>query len=225
VAIIPARGGSKGIPRKNVVDLAGKPLIAWSIERAKAAKSVSSVWVSTDDGEIAEVSRKYGAQVVIRPPEFATDKSQSEDALIHALDQIERETGRKVDVVVFLQATSPLRGKGDIDEAVGKFIADGADSLFSCLKLEDYFIWEERDGKFDSVNYDYRNRKPRQDIMPQYLENGSIYAFKPNVLRKERNRLGGKITIYEMEEWKSHQIDEPEDLQICEHYLKEKKLE
>ena len=129
-AIIPARGGSKGIPRKNVVDLAGKPLIAWSIERAKATESVSSVWVSTDDGEIAEVSRKYGAQVVIRPPEYATDKSQSEDALIHALDQIENNSGRKVDIIVFLQATSPLRDKGDIGNAVRKFVADGADSLF-----------------------------------------------------------------------------------------------
>ena len=92
------------------------------------------------------------------------------------------------------------------------------------MKLEDYFIWEERGGKFESTNYDYHDRKPRQDIKPQYLENGSIYAFKPNILRKEKNRLGGKISIYEMEEWKSHQIDAPEDLRICEHYIKDKKL-
>jgi len=224
VAIIPARGGSKGIPRKNIVNLAGKPLIAWSIEQAKAAQSVGSVWVSTDDGEIAEVSKNYGAQVVLRPPEYATDQSPSEDAILHAVNQIERDGGRKIDVVVFLQATSPLRGKSDIDDAVRRFVADGADSLFSCMKLEDYFIWEERGGTFASVNYDFHSRKRRQDITPQYLENGSIYAFTPSLLRKEKNRLGGKITIHEMEEWKSHQIDAPEDLQICEYYIQKMRL-
>lgn len=158
VAVIPARGGSKGIPKKNIVNLAGKPLIAWSIEQAKAAASVGSVWVSTDDREIADVSKRYGAEIVIRPPEYATDGAQSEDALIHALDHIEREGGTEVDLIVFLQATSPLRDRGDIDDAVRELISSGADSLFSCMKLEDYFIWEEKDGKFESVNYDYHKR-------------------------------------------------------------------
>jgi CMP-N,N'-diacetyllegionaminic acid synthase len=224
-AIIPARGGSKGIPKKNIIDLAGKPLVAWSIGHAKGSKSVGSVWVSTDDPEIAEVSKQYGAQVVVRPPQLATDTSPSEDALIHALDEIERHIGSKLDLLVFLQATSPVRDRDDIDNAVSKLVSEGADSLLSCLKLEDYFIWEERDGRFESVNYDYRSRKRRQDIKPQYLENGSIYVFKPDILRKDRNRLGGKITVYEMAEWKSHQIDDPQDIQMCEYYIKQMKLQ
>ncbi|MBI5245409.1 MAG: acylneuraminate cytidylyltransferase family protein [Elusimicrobia bacterium] len=224
VAIIPARGGSKGIPRKNIVELAGHPLIAWSISQARNADLVDEVFVSTDDVRIAAVSRGYGAAVIERPAELASDAARSEEALLHALDSIENKRKSKIDSVIFLQATSPLREKNDIDDAMKQFAEQKADSLFSCATLEDHFIWEKRRGSFVSVNYDYKNRLRRQEIRPQYLENGSLYIFRPGLLRKELNRLGGKISAYVMPFWKSHQIDGREDLGLCAYYIKDKSL-
>lgn len=220
VVIIPARGGSKGIPRKNIVDVAGRPLIAWSIEQARNSRSVDVVFVSTDDGEIAGVAQRYGAETIARPAEFATDTSSSEDVLLHAIEVIEGDKSRRIDIVIFLQATSPVREKDDIDNAVHRFLSEGADSLFSCTRIEDHFIWEQKGDSYVSANYDYRNRKRRQDIMPHYVENGSIYVFRPELIKRLHNRLGGKITIYEMPFWRSFQIDERDDIGICEYYLK-----
>ena len=219
VAVIPARGGSKGIPRKNIVPLCGKPLIAWSIDQAINASLVERVVVSTDDDEIARVSRESGADVVERPAELATDTASSEDALLHAIDAIERAGGAPIDTVVFLQATSPVRESGDIDSAIRRYRSEQADSLFSCARVADRFLWEKKNGAYAGVYHDYRNRKPRQGITPRFLENGSIYVFAPGLIRKEHNRLGGKIAIYEMPMWKSHQIDDPDDIEICEFYL------
>ncbi len=181
---------------------------------------VDAVFVSTDDGEIAEVAQRYGAEVIARPAELATDVSPSEDVLLHAIDFIERDKSLRIDIVIFLQATSPVREKDDIDNAIRRFLLEKADSLFSCTRIEDHFIWEERRGDYISVNYDYRRRRRRQDIKPQYVENGSIYVFKPELIRRQHNRLGGKITIYEMPFWKSFQIDDWDDIGICEYYLK-----
>lgn len=224
IAIIPARGGSKGIPSKNTIEIAGRPLIAWSIEEAKNSKLVGMVFVSTDDDEIANISLRYGAEIIRRPAKLATDSSSSEDALLHAIDFIEHTKRIKIDLVVFLQATSPVREKDDIDNAICQFFSEKVDSLFSCRKLEDYFIWEKGEDSYFSVNYDYRHRSRRQDIKPQYLENGSIYIFTPELLRREHNRLGGKIGIYEMEFWKSFQIDNWDDVEICEYYIKKRLL-
>ncbi len=222
IAIIPARGGSEGVPGKNIIDVAGKPLIAWSIEQAKAAKLVDDVFVSTDDKQIAEVSRKYGAKVIDRPAELASNTARSEAALIHAIGVIEKEHKIEIGIIVFLQATSPIRQNNDIDNAIEIFTEQKADSLFSCTRIEDHFIWEERDGNYSSVNYDFQDRKMRQDIKPQYLENGSIYLFKPELIKKKHNRLGGKIAIFEMPPWKSFQIDRRDDLSVCEYYIKDK---
>ena len=224
VAIIPARGGSKGIPHKNIVKLVCRPLIVWTIEHAKNSKLIDKVCVSTDDKKIAKVCHKYGAEIIERPIELATDTSSSESALLHAIDFIEYNKKFNIDIVVFLQCTSPLRERDDIDNAIRKFFLEGADSLFSCTKLEDHFIWERRKDNFVGVNHDYRNRKRRQNIKPQYLENGSIYIFKPELIRREHNRLGGKIAIYEMDQWKSYQVDRPDDLDICEYYIRKKIL-
>lgn len=222
VAIIPARGGSKSIPKKNIMDFCEKPLIAWSIKQALNSSSITRVYVSTDDAEIAKVSKKYGADVVERPAELATDTATSEQALLHAIKHIEQNSGNKIDIVVFLQATSPLRESSDIDNALQKFVNENADSLFSAAVLDDFLIWGTVKGAFTSINYDYRNRGLRQNREKQYVENGSIYIFKPDILRKENNRLGGKIVLYEMEFWKSYEIDSYEDLEICEYYIKNK---
>lgn len=219
-AIIPARGGSKGIPRKNIVDFCGRPLIAWSIEQALNSKYIDKVYVSTDDDEIADISKEYGAELIKRPREISTDTSSSEEALIHVLDTI----GWDWEYIVFLQATSPLRESSDIDGAINLIKQEGGDSLFSAVRLADFFLWKRQDGKLVSWSYDYKNRKRRQDVEPTFLENGSIYVFKPEILRKYQNRLGGEISVWEMDSWKAFQIDKPEDLDICSFFMKAKGL-
>jgi len=216
IAIIPARGGSKGIPRKNIIGFCGKPLIAWTIENAKESKLISNVYVSTDSEEIASISREYGAKIIQRPWKISGDEASSEEALKHALGEI----GGKIDYVVFLQATSPFRDSEDIDNAIKKIIIGEADSLFSGSDAGDLCLWKEKDAQFQSVNYDYENRKMRQDIGKQFLENGSIYVFKPEVLFKYNNRLGGKITVLEMEPIKSFEIDDLDDLKFCKEVFK-----
>ena len=216
--IIPARGGSKSIPKKNIIDFCGKPLIAWSIEQALASNFIEGVYVSTDDPEIGTISKKIGAEVIWRPPELASDFSSSEEALLHAVTEIEKS--RRFDAVVFLQATSPIRDKDDIDKAMEMFISENADSLFSSALLENFNAWEMINGDWKSLTYDYKNRRRRQDRKPVFLENGSIYIFKPKILKLNNNRLGGKIVSYQMPLWKSYEIDTMEDLELCAFYFK-----
>lgn len=220
ISVIPARGGSKSIPCKNITDFCGKPLIAWTIEQAKGCKQINDVYVSTDDREIGNVSDRCGAKIIWRPPELATDMAPSEGALLHAISEIEKKN--KVDIVVFLQATSPLREYNDIDNALQKFVSEGADSLFSAAALDDFCVWGDVGGEFKSITFDYRNRGRRQDRKPFYLENGSIYIFKPEIIRKHDNRLGGKISVYPMQMWKSYEIDTMEDMELCTYYMREK---
>lgn len=224
LVIIPARGGSKGIPRKNLAPLAGKPLVAWSIESARASRLVDRVVVSTDDPAIADTARAWGADVVMRPARISGDRAPSEAALLHVLDRLRKREAYEPDLVVFLQATSPAREGGDIDRAIRHFRAERADSLFSCTRVEDHFVWEKAGDTYRSVSYDYRRRKHRQQITPRYLENGSIYIFTPELIRRERNRLGGRIVAYEMPFWKSWQVDAPEDLDLCEHFVRTRLL-
>ena len=218
VAIIPARGGSKGLPGKNIITLADKPLIAHSIIHAKEAKLVDRVYVSTDDNEIAEISRDYGAEIIYRPDELAGDTASSESALIHAVEKIEAN-GVVIDLVVFLQCTSPIRTEKDIDNAIRKVKTEGADSLLS-VSPSHRFLWQEADGIAKSINYDYSHRPRRQDMQPQYVENGSIYIFKPWVLKELNNRLGGKIALFPMSEAANWEIDSFFDFQIAEFIVK-----
>ncbi|NEO98679.1 MAG: acylneuraminate cytidylyltransferase family protein [Symploca sp. SIO2E9] len=218
ITIIPARGGSKGVPRKNVRPLADQPLIAHSILDVKEAKLVDQVYVSTDDPEIAEIARKYGSEVIDRPAELSGDTASSESALIHALSEIEKN-GIFPDLIVFLQCTSPIRTGADIDHAIAKLQAENADSLLS-VSPSHRFLWQEVDGVAKSINYDYRHRQRRQDMQPQYVENGSIYIFKPWVLKDLGNRLGGKISMFLMSEAASWEIDSILDFEIAEFLLK-----
>lgn len=218
ICIIPARGGSKGIPNKNIIDFCGKPLLAWSILQARQTRGIKDVYVSSDDDKILKIANDYHAKPVKRPDQISTDTATSESALLHALDVIESE-GKKVDIVVFLQATSPLREAKDIDNAIEKLLDEQADSLFSSAKLEDFFIWKDTDQGLISLNYDYQKRLRRQDVKPQYVENGSIYICKPEILKKYCNRLGGHIVTYEMAFWKTWEIDSLDDKVLCEWYF------
>lgn len=215
VAIIPARGGSKGIPRKNLADVCGKPLIAWSILQARNARHIDSVWVTSDSEEILAVSERFGARPILRPAELSGDQASSESAWLHALDAIEA-LGVPVGLVVAMQATSPIRESSDLDGGLQVMREQGYDSLLSVVEVEDFFTWRiAEDGGAESVNYDFRNRKRRQQIEKRYLENGSFYVFRPEQLRGDNNRLGGRIGLFVMGRHKMFQIDHPEDIELC----------
>lgn len=223
LCIIPARGGSKGIPKKNLIDFCGKPLLQWTIEQAKDSKLISSILVSSNNKEILELAMKCSTGWVVRPERISNDVATSEAALEHAINIF---AGYKPDLIVFLQATSPLRTSQDIDNAINELIKNDYDSLFSACEIEDFLIWEKyMDGQLHSVNYDYKSRQRRQEIEKKYVENGSIYVFKPEILLKHNNRLGGKIGMYIMDKWKMHEIDDYESLELCEFLMNKKILE
>jgi len=220
VAIILARGGSKGIPGKNIIDFCGKPLIVWTIEQLQQAKGVDSIWVSSDSEKILSISRSSGVETIHRPTDISSDVATSESAWLHALQIIESKIGQ-VDIVLAPQVTSPLRKSQDIERGLRDFQEQKCDSMFSCSLAEDLYFWEKiSDGTLRSVNYDYKNRERRQDIHKQYIENGSFYLFKPEVLRQYNNRFGGKIGFTQMEFWKMFEIDSMEDLKMCEALMK-----
>ena len=219
IAIIPARGGSKGIPGKNLKPVAGLPLLAHSIRQALASSCVHTCLVSTDDEQIATAAREHGAQVIHRPPELSGDMASSESALVHALAAWVAEGGPEPELVVFLQCTSPVRGHDDIDVAVATLRSEAADSLLSVSPFH-RFIWQQSDEGAASVNYDFRNRQRRQDLPARFVENGSIYVFKPWVLRDTGNRLGGRVALHVMSERASFEIDTEFDLELIDHILR-----
>ena len=214
LAVIAARGGSKGIPHKNLLDLCGKPLIAWTVEQARAARGVDVVAVSSDSDNILAAAEAAGAVGVRRPDNISGDLASSESAWLHALDATEARMGR-FERVVALQATSPIREPGDIESALATFDHDHLDSLLSVCEVEDYFNWRIGASGPEPINYDYRNRRMRQQIEKRYLENGSFYVLIPTLLREQNNRLGGKIGFHVMERHKMFQIDRPEDVKLC----------
>lgn len=218
LAVIPARGGSKGIPQKNIRMVAGKPLLAYSIEHAQQTSSITRTVVSTDDPEIANVARQYGAEVSWRPGSISGDTATSESALLHVLDHLRDTDGYEPDLVVFLQATSPIRQPDDIQNALMVLQGEHADALFSACPVHG-FVWRREGDSLTSLTYDYCNRQRRQDAPEDLIENGSIYIFKPWVLREYNNRLGGKIAVYRMHVLDSFQVDDPGDLRIQERLL------
>ncbi len=194
VAIIPARGGSKGLPRKNIRMLAGKPLVAYAIEVAKKCPYINRVLVSTDDKEIADVSKKWGADVpFLRPAEFSDDFTTTVQVLNHALDWLKEHEQYEPDIVVFLQPTDVFRTQGMVDEVVHKMLKDSTfDTVFSAYReMKNY--WHYVDGKL--VRLDNRPQVARQIKEPIFREDtGLICATRPYVIRSGR-RIGDKVDI------------------------------
>ena len=222
IAIILARGGSKGIPRKNVLEFARHPLVAWSVIQAKQTKEIDEVYISSDSDEILEIAQSYGAKVIKRPDEYAGDTAKSEEAILHALKVL----GSDQEMVIMLEPTAPLRKPNDLGEAVNMFRNEGWDSCFSGATLQDFLIWKkDESGELISINYDYKNQGPRQMREPDYHENGAIYMFKPEIVLKNKNRFGGNIGIFPNDFWQSFELDEPEEWNFVELVFRKYLLE
>jgi len=213
-AFIPARGGSKGIPGKNIKEFAGKPLIVHSIEYALNCSQIDEVVVSTDDNNIAKIAKRTGARIVNRPPDLSTDQATTESAIHHFLNKFSKKT----DIIVLLQPTSPYRPKGSLEKALTHFTNNGFDSLLSITPTH-HFFWRAKGDQTVFAEYDYLNRPRRQDIKLKdirYIENGSLYIFTAKHFDKKGNRLGGKIGFVEWSEEFSQEIDTPLDFDILE---------
>ncbi|WP_172119361.1 acylneuraminate cytidylyltransferase family protein [Actinomyces faecalis] len=217
LAVIPVRGGSKGIPRKNLRDVGGKPLVAWTIEQALAATGDLRVVVSTEDAEIAQVARTVGAEVIDRPAELALDTTATEPVIIHAMD-ILAEQGYEPDYVMLLQATSPVRRPGTIDRALAQIVQTGVDSLVGVVPQTPFLWWTARDGHGPTADFDVSRRPRRQELTEdqmRYRETGSLYVTRPWVYREQMNRIGGQIGLFIMDEVEGVDIDGPLDLALA----------
>lgn len=220
LAIIPARGGSKGLPRKNVLPLAGKPLIAYTIEQALAAEQVTRVVVSTDDAEIADVSRCFGAEVIDRPDEISGDAAGSESALLHTLEQLKSAENYRPDLIAFLQCTAPLTTAEDIDGAITALRDQNADSVLAATAFH-YFLWRQLpDGTVDGINHEKSARPLRQDREPQYVETGSVYVMKTAGFLAAKHRFFGTTAMYIVAPEHALEIDEPSEFRQAEALLR-----
>lgn len=214
IAIIPARGGSKGVPRKNLQRVGGVPLVVRAVRTALAVAEIDVVAVSTDDAEIATAAAAAGAVVVRRPPDISGDTASSESAILHALDELEA-AGERIDVVAFLQATSPFLPGDVLSAAVRDVQGDRADSVFSAVETYGFLWGRTGDDAAVALNHEAGHRPRRQDREPHYLETGAFYVFRAEGFRAARHRFFGRIRIAEVPEWTAIEIDDPQQLAIA----------
>lgn len=222
-SIITARGGSKGIPRKNIKILNGKPVVAYSIEASISTDLIKNTYVTTEDEEISEISKQYGAEIIKRPQKLAEDTSSSVDVVLHSLEYLENN-GKLPDFFVLLQPTSPLRITEDIENAIDLFIENECDALISVceidhssmlsLSLKNEFLVPNCDEEFLT--------KRRQDLPTYYSPNGAIYITTPESLRKNKTFIPEKTIPYVMPKERSVDLDTPFDLKLAEFLLKKK---
>jgi len=216
LAIIPARGSSKGVPRKNVRPLAGKPLIAYMIEAALQAERVNRVVVSTDDANIAETACSFGAEIILRPANISGDYSASEFALIHALEHLDLEEEYSPDLLVFLQCTSPLTQAIDIDSTIMSLLDNNADCALAVAPIH-YFLWKyDQLGNASGINHDRSERLMRQQREPEYVEAGSVYVMKTAGFLAARHRFFGRTVMHVIPKENVLDIDEPSDFLLAE---------
>lgn len=219
LAIIPARGGSKGIPDKNIRQLADKPLIAHAIESALQAEKINRLIVSTDDRVISDVAVKYGVEVVTRPARISGDTASSESALLHVLDTLRSQENYHPDLIVFLQCTCPLTLPEDIDGTVQLLLDQKADTAFAVTKSH-YILWgKDNSGSFIGINHDKNKRLMRQQCEDQFVETGAVYVMRVDGFLAAKNRFFGKIVGYELPQERFCDIDTPMDFFLAEQMM------
>ncbi len=229
LSIIPARGGSKRLPRKNILDLAGKPLIAWSIEAAKSSKYIDEVMVTTDDKEIAKVSVRYGAKVpFFRPEVLATDIASTFDVIEHTIDFYKNDLKKEFDYLVLLQPTSPLRKKTHIDEAIALMVAKNADAVISVCEVDHSPLWSNTLPENGDLSHFIREEIKgirSQDLPKYYRLNGAIYICRIQRLLEEKTLfIKDNIFAYQMDRKASVDIDEALDLIMAKAIIDTNKL-
>jgi N-acylneuraminate cytidylyltransferase len=197
----------------------GGPLIWHILNAARSARLVTRTVVSTDDDEIAAVSRAAGAEVVMRPAEISGDSAASEAAVLHVLGELERTEGYRPEIVAFLQATAPLTTAEDIDGTIEQVSVGGADSALAVTPFH-YFLWRDGDEGATGINHDHRTRALRQEQAPQYLECGSVYVFRTDGFVESRHRFFGRVGLHVVEGAHRLEIDEPHDLEIANVLLR-----
>lgn len=218
LGLIPARGGSKGVPHKNVREVAGRPLIAYSIDAALDAR-IDRTIVSTDDEEIREVALSHGADApFLRPEEMATDDAPTEPVIDHAVEYLRDEEDERYDVIVLLQPTTPLRDAADVDAAIERYETTDATSLVAVT--EDHSNrWRVTEEGAEKINYDENRR--RQEIEPELVENGALYMVDTETFLETGELRAGHTALYVMDEQSSVDIDTPFDLWLAERILED----
>ena len=217
VGIIPARGGSKGIPRKNLQEVGGKSLVGRCVSSLSLALGDGAVFVSTDDTEIASEAVRHGGGVIDRHKDIAGDTAASEAAVLHALDVLEGE-GQKPDVLVFAQCTSPFIDPDEVKHAVEQVASGKYDVMFSAVQSHS-FIWKKTpDGSMEGINHTHlKPRLRRQDMEPQYRETGAFYVMKADGFKQTKNRFFGRVGIVDSQ-MPPYEIDDPEDLILAKAF-------
>ncbi|MDT4969342.1 MAG: CMP-N,N-diacetyllegionaminic acid synthase [Acidobacteriota bacterium] len=225
VGLITARGGSKGIPRKNIASLAGKPLIAWTIKAAQESRALDRIIVSTDDPEIADVAREWGADVpFMRPPELAADDSPHHGVVIHAIRWLESQPAPPPDYIMLLQPTSPLRKAEDIDAAAAIAAEKDADAVISVCPTHDHPYISKRiadDGRLLNFVEPPKGYLPRQALPPVYALNGAIYLVRREVMLASEDWNTPRTFAYVMPPERSVDIDSPWDLHLVDVILRD----
>ena len=211
-ALIPLRGGSKSIPKKNIKLIANKPLCYWAIFAAIKSPLIEKVYISTDSKEIINTikSFNFNLEIIKRPTKLATDTASTEEVILHFMKEVD------FDNLITIQATSPLLNEKDFNNGIKMFQENEYDSLLTAVRTKRFF-W---DNDFKPINYNPLNRPRRQDYEGLLMENGAFYISKKSILEKYECRLAGKVGIYEMDEDTAIEIDEPNDWEIVEKLLK-----
>lgn len=222
LAITPARGGSKGVPRKNIRLMAGKPLVQHTIDAARACPLIDRYVVNTEDAEIRRVVQDLGVETQDRPEEFWHDNTFQEvdRMLVWAVSDLEAK-GATIDVVVLLYPTSPLRTTAAITDCIDLVLNQGYDSALT-LREDRSYLWRKVDAGItvEATNYDPKKRGPNQlEGWNQWIENKAVYAMKRDLLMETGCRLGGRIGHVEMSKWQSVDIDTPDDFLLAEQLL------
>ncbi len=224
ISIIPARGGSKGLPRKNILDLSGKPLIAWTIEASLKSTYITKTVVSSDDDEILSIAADFGADSIRRPDELAQDMTPSEPVIEHVLQNIENIS--EYDYLILLQPTSPLRDEKDIDTSLGILIEKKATSLISVKEIDNKILKafkQDKNGYLEGISNNIFPFLRRQDLPKVFMPNGAIYIVSIKEFQNSKKLFTNKTIPYIMNEQNSFDIDTIEDFENIKNYIHSRK--